>query len=233
MNHSKTLEAVVVDAVDNVTNSHGFTGSCSVAVTSGRENDYMLHPDEARLLAPRACATKVTEWTSGRSAAHLALRRLGFINPPPVLRGQRGEPLWPEGVVGSITHCYPWTIAITAYGSKQFGIGVDLESLTRLRGIDISQITCRGPEFEWISSGEDFQGRLAMIFSAKEALYKALYPFYRRYIDFKEVELNWVPEQSRFEVDFVESFSKNLVQGGCTVHSRRHDSYVFSICQVW
>src|SRR5947199_216586 len=77
--------------------------------------------------------------------------------------------------------------------------------------VDISSVVCRKPELEWIFADGDCQARLMMIFSAKEAVYKALHPVCRKYIDFQDVELSWVPEESRFVVRFSAAFEERFL----------------------
>ena len=65
--------------------------------------DAVLYPGEAELVA-RAVDKRRREFCTVRHCARQALRQLG-LPPAPVLRGERGEPRWPAGVVGSMTHC--------------------------------------------------------------------------------------------------------------------------------
>jgi len=200
-----------------------------LAIVSGEDQaSYTLHPEEARILSPRACGRKRVEFASGRAAAHFALKQIGFENPPPVLRGQKGEPIWPDGIVGSITHCYPWSVAVAVKRSNRVAIGVDLETMEGIQGTDISDLVCGEAELDWVRGG-NLQERLTMIFSAKEAVYKAFYPLCRRYIDFKEVELTWFPGQYRFQGKFLAPFGANLPRGhACAVHCCSHAELVFS-----
>jgi 4'-phosphopantetheinyl transferase EntD len=192
--------------------------------------DYVLHPDEAKLLPARACSRKRIEFGLGRAAAHLAFEQLGFQDSARVLRGENGEPLWPDGIIGSITHCYPWNVAVAARSSYCVAIGVDLESLHRMEGPDISHLICRQAELDWVRDGRDFRQRLAMIFSAKEALYKALYPICRRYIDFMEVELAWSPEQSCFLAQLLTAGANEFpADRPVRVHCRGHENFFVSV----
>ena len=61
------------------------------------------HPREAHLIE-KAVDKRKREFTSARHCARLALGRLG-LDPAPILRGDMGSPVWPNGVVGSLTHC--------------------------------------------------------------------------------------------------------------------------------
>jgi 4'-phosphopantetheinyl transferase EntD len=200
-----------------------------LAVVSEKQlANYTLHPEEVRILAPRACRRKRVEFALGRTAANLALKQVGLENPGPVLRASSGEPLWPDGIVGSITHRYPWSVAVVINGSNRFAIGVDLEAIEGLQGTDISQLVCRQPELDWVHLG-NFQERLAMIFSAKEAFYKAFYPLCRRYIDFKEVELVWSADPNRLQGKFSAPLGPNRSWGEtCAVHSVRCGHFIFS-----
>jgi 4'-phosphopantetheinyl transferase EntD len=223
------VEWTVIRAMAAADSSLGLGQNVGLAMVSGEDQaSYALHAEEARILSPRACGRKRVEFALGRTAAHFALGQIGFGNPAPVLRGQKGEPIWPDGIVGSITHCHPWSVAVAVQCSNGFAIGVDLETKERMHGTDISDLVCREVELDWVRGG-DFQQRLTMIFSAKEAVYKALYPLCRRYIDFKEVELTWFPEQHRFQGRFLTPLGPNVQQGqACAVHCRCHAELVFS-----
>lgn len=191
-------------------------------------SNYVLHCEEAEILSPRACSRRQIEFASGRAAAHFALNEIGTENAFPVLRGQKGEPLWPGGAAGSITHCYPWSVAVAIRHPNTYATGVDLETTERMTGADISELICGSAELDWVRGGNS-QERLTMIFSAKEAIYKAFYPFCRRYIDFKDVELTWVPSQSCFHAKFSAPFGSGLQRGQvCAVHCGSYNAFNFS-----
>jgi 4'-phosphopantetheinyl transferase EntD len=90
---------------------------------------------------------------------------------------------------------------VTPSGSGA-ALGIDLESVERVKDVDITSVVCRDAERNWVLAGGSPHERLCMIFSAKEAVYKSLFPHYQRYIDFLEVELTWLPEQSCFRAEF-------------------------------
>ncbi|PYY00954.1 MAG: hypothetical protein DMG64_03980 [Acidobacteria bacterium] len=227
---ARVLQSIRLEATRIVKRSLLLDDRLAFAITSANDGvDGILPLEEKRLFTPRASSKRLREWASGRRAARLALKQLGFENSPPILRGDGGEPLWPEGVVGSITHCYPWSLAMVVRSSAPLSIGIDLESQLRMGKVDISSVVCRKPELEWIFADGDCQARLMMIFSAKEAVYKALHPVCRKYIDFQDVELSWVPEESRFVVRFSAAFEERfLVNRVCSVHCWQQDTFVFT-----
>lgn len=235
--HKHALESVVLRAMAAVDSCCPRLGAnFGFAILSARDQaPCALHAEEMQLLGPRACEKRRMEFTSGRGAARFALKQVGFENPPPVLHGEKREPLWPAGVAGSITHCYPWSVALVARSSNHLAVGIDLESVARIQDTDISDLVCRDTELHWVRAGYDSRERLAMIFAAKEAVYKAFYPVCRRYIDFKEVELSWVPGQYRFHCESGTEFGASAAPGHpCAIICQRCGDLVFSclICEL-
>jgi len=229
----KALEPLITHALQAVKWPLSLGENLAFAVASAEDEDkHVLHAEEIRLLSPRAARKRQLSLTLGRAAARLALRQLGFDDPPPVLRGDAGEPIWPDGISGSISHCHPWSIAVVARLSGSLAIGIDVESLDRFRDLDIIDIVCRNQEREWIRGDGDCRERLAMIFSAKEAIYKSLYPLCRRYIDFAEVELSWSPQESCFRAEVLPpevTLSEGHLSG---IPVGRHNHLIFS-CSVY
>lgn len=137
--------------------------------------DYRLPPEEQALLAPRATPKRVREFTLGRAAAHLALQRLLAVEPGPFLQGERGEPLWPTGVVGAISHSHDLAVAAVARQTDCAGLGLDLQGPTTVDLRRIAHKICLPAELEW---SEAYPGSTAdtlkLIFSAKESVFKAL-----------------------------------------------------------
>ncbi len=224
-----TVERTLIRTMAAADSSLRLSEHVGIGIVSAEDSsNYILHREEVGILSLRACRRKQIEFASGRAAARFALKQIGFANAFPILRGQKGEPLWPEGIAGSITHCYPWSVAVAIKSPNLFTLGVDLETRERMKGTDISELVCGNTELDWVRGG-DSQERLTMIFSAKEAVYKAFYPLCRRYIDFKDVELTWVPAQSCFHGKFLAPFGPNLPRGQvCAVHCHSDAELVFS-----
>jgi len=190
----------------------------------------LIHPEEERILPPLACEKKRNEFVLGRAAARYALRELGVYAP--VLRGDHGEPLWPEGILGSITHCWPWAVALVVKSRRQIAVGIDLENVEQAARVDISRLICTAKELDWVRHSLSFHERIAMVFSAKETVYKGFYPFCRQYIDFGDVELSWIRERQSFRVSVPGGTQTEFPPLlGCEVHCRCLEGLVFS-CMV-
>jgi 4'-phosphopantetheinyl transferase EntD len=238
---SAQLEIEILENALRTTVIHALK-SCSGALQLGKnaffavrsaadQQSHALHPEEEQIVSPRACSRKRTEFVLGRAAVSDALRQLGETSVA-VLRGAAGEPMWPVGTIGSIAHCWPWTVVLAVKTGRQFAIGLDLENLEKAKTIDISDLICSGPELEWVRRGFDPKERAAMIFSAKESVYKGFYPFFHRYIDFKEAELSWLPERESFKVVSVGGARNECpFVRGCEVHCRLFRGLFFS-CMV-
>lgn len=80
--------------------------------------------EEARLVAS-AAPSRCAELLSGRACAHRAMRVLGAPEVP-IGRDDR-RPVWPDGFVGSITHCAGYRAAAVARDEDVFTIGIDAE----------------------------------------------------------------------------------------------------------
>ncbi|MFH8293624.1 4'-phosphopantetheinyl transferase superfamily protein [Streptomyces sp. NPDC018059] len=129
-----------------------------------------LHPDEAELkyaLAPRRWG----DFTAGRLAAAQALSAIGVSGP--VLRKGR-RPLFPPGVKGAISHSAGCVGASLVSRCREVvGVGVDVERTDRLSR-EAEGIVCTPWERAWVAGAGRPQSRLSVLFSVKEAVYKAI-----------------------------------------------------------
>lgn len=229
---TSSLQVLIGKAFQAACHSLDHIYDIAYAITSGpNDSSYPLHPEEVRALRVRACPKRRLTWSAGRLAAKLVLKQMGITELSPMLCGSLGEPLWPKGISGSITHCHPWSVAAGVQSGGGLFIGIDLESVNRIQDTEIASVVCGKSELEWVCASKDTRERLCMIFSAKEALYKSLYPSYKRYIDFKEVELTFSDGQRCFHATIPPA--ENHPQGRVSsIAALRHDDLIFS-CSVY
>jgi enterobactin synthetase component D / holo-[acyl-carrier protein] synthase len=157
-----------------------------------------LFPEEEAAVA-RAVDKRRYEFATGRRCARLALERLG-VPAGPVPVGSNREPLWPAGVVGSITHCAGYRAAAVARAGEVTGVGIDAEPhealpdgllTTVARPAEVAHLADLGrrhPEVAWDR----------LLFCAKEAVYKVWYPVTRRWLGFEEAEVVFDPTTGTF-----------------------------------
>jgi enterobactin synthetase component D len=134
-------------------------------------------------------ARRKISWLGGRIALRLALSDVGAAAPDALLSDDRGAPMLPVGWVGSVSHKDRLAVALIAPRSH-WAIGVDIEGV-REKTQDIGRqiLTDRERAVLDALDATTRQHELLFRFSAKEALYKALDPYVRRFVGFKEVEV--------------------------------------------
>jgi 4'-phosphopantetheinyl transferase EntD len=155
----------------------------------GDPAEAVLFPGEEAVIE-RAVDKRRREYITTRHCARLALARLGL---PPAAIGSGGnrEPLWPDGVVGSMTHCDGYRAAAVAWSGDVGGVGVDAEphgplpdgvfdTIARPEEVPmVAKLAASRPEVYWDR----------LVFSAKESVYKAWFPVARRWLGFEEASL--------------------------------------------
>lgn len=159
------------------------------AAATDDQADARLHPDEAALVA-EAGEKRRREFTTGRYCARLALDRLGA--PTAAIRaGPAGEPLWPAGVVGSITHCAGYRAAAVAWATDVRTLGIDAEPHAPLPAGILEAVSLMDERSRLRRLAHD-RGDVRwdrVLFSAKEAVYKAWFPLARRMLDYSDASV--------------------------------------------
>jgi 4'-phosphopantetheinyl transferase EntD len=157
-----------------------------------------LLPQEAAQVR-RASAGRRREYAAGRAAARAALERLG-VGPRPLLRGPDRAPIWPEGTVGSITHCGDYCAAAVAWTTHLHSLGVDAEPNEPLPAGVLERV-CTAHERAW-SRGQGLDRGIhwpTLIFSAKESIFKAWHPLTGRWLDYLDAEIDVDPQEASFQ----------------------------------
>jgi len=134
-------------------------------------------------MAPR----RLLEFTAGRTCAHEALALIGSPSHGVPIGPQR-EPVWPRGVVGSISHSGDLAVAAVAPATLLHAIGIDIEPALPLDADLLGRI-CRPAELARLRRGPDTALRAKLVFSAKESVYKCLWPTTRQFLEFSDVEI--------------------------------------------
>ncbi|MEE1799444.1 MULTISPECIES: 4'-phosphopantetheinyl transferase superfamily protein [unclassified Streptomyces] len=157
-----------------------------------------LFPEEKAQVAS-AVPKRQREFTTVRLLARRALHTLG-LPPVPLLPNRRGAPQWPEGIVGSMTHCDGYRAAVVARSGETASLGIDAEPDAPLpEGVleaitlpsersHLAALTARHAEVSWDR----------LVFSAKESVFKTWYPLTGRELDFSEAEIDIDPVRRTF-----------------------------------
>jgi enterobactin synthetase component D len=166
-------------------------------LTTTERDEFSLLPDEAALLSERAVDKRRSEFLLGREAAHRALEQLGRSVRTPILKGKHREPLWPEGFCGSITHAGDLAAAAAAPLTQIVSLGLDIEQILPDRGTSVRAVIGSADECAWIEEQPDLINfRSLLLFSAKESLYKAIFPFCKSFLPFSVAEMKPLSSRS-------------------------------------
>jgi 4'-phosphopantetheinyl transferase EntD len=150
-----------------------------------------LLSEEESLVGPLAVTSRREDVARGRAAARDALAVLGHAAAA-IGRGPSREPLWPPGIVGSITHSGGVAIAVVAPADRYRGVGIDFEARGARLSPEAARIVASTNERAWINAAPNADAattRRILLFAAKEAIFKALFPIERVWLDFGHVEL--------------------------------------------
>lgn len=146
--------------------------------------------DELALLPEErpAFAGSVLKVRRASGAARIVARNLlSRLGQPPsaICKSTGGMPVWPKGIVGSLAHDATIAVAAVAARDAFSGVGVDVEPAEPLDP-ELLDIVATAPELRRMQD-DPFGGRL--LFSIKEAIYKAVYPLDGTFLDHHDVEV--------------------------------------------
>ncbi len=151
--------------------------------------DVILFPEEEAALGS-AVDKRRREFTTARHCAHRGLGRLR-LPASPIVSGPRGEPRWPAGVVGSITHCEGYRACALARATDIVSLGIDAEPNKPLPAGLLRDIA-RPEERRALGKLQDAEPEICwdrLLFSAKESVYKTWFPLAERWLGFEDAQL--------------------------------------------
>ncbi|MFD6971405.1 4'-phosphopantetheinyl transferase [Streptomyces sp. NPDC059979] len=163
-----------------------------------------LFPEEAQVVA-HAVESRRREFATVRSCARIAMGRLGFA-PAPLLPGLRGAPGWPDGLIGTMTHCTGYRAAAVGRATELLGIGMDAERNEPLPNPGILRHIARPEEQEQLALlASEHPGVCwdRLLFSAKESVYKTWFPLARAFLDFMECRVTLHPGTGTFSAQLL------------------------------
>ncbi len=142
----------------------------------------------------RARPKRRAEFAAGRQAARLALQAAGLKGAESPGIGADHLPIWPEGWRGSISHSTRLAGALVARVDAIRFLGLDIEGVM---APELAQEIAPEIMPEAPLTGEDAAFLLTRVFSAKEALFKALYPVVGEVKEFSAAKADWQGEDLR------------------------------------
>jgi 4'-phosphopantetheinyl transferase EntD len=189
----------------------------AVVVSTREDREVELFEVEREALG-QAVEKRRREFVTARACAREAFARLG-LPPQPLPSGSRGEPVWPEGVVGSITHCAGYRACAVAAKSNLTTIGIDAEVAEPLPAGLLGDIAL--PEerraIERLTSADPAVSWDRLLFSIKESIFKAWFPLARSWLGFEDASVGIDRERG--------TFVAHLLVPGPTLNGRQLDGF--------
>ena len=164
------------------------------------------------LRCKKAVPKRVEEFSTGRWLAREALKKRNLPTGA-IPTGSAREPLWPNGAIGSISHSTPLCGVAIAHANQYRGIGLDLEMAKPpdrdLGTLILSEVERRDYlEAPW----------LQVVFSAKEAVYKGVYPILHKFLDFHDVAIHLDREAKTFSASARCDAVRTIVASGSGIY---------------
>ncbi len=163
-----------------------FTAGVVAAELRAAGDPALLLPAEASHLG-HAVPKRIQEFAAGRLCARRAMAELG-IRDFALRAADDRQPVWPDGIVGSITHTAGLCVAVAAEKRLVAALGIDSEVVGEVTG-DIWPTICGPGEQAWLDllPAQERAAGITLIFSAKEAFYKCQYPIAGERLNFHDL----------------------------------------------
>ncbi len=163
----------------------------------------------------RSVHKRQAEYLAGRISAIKALASLD-IQTIDIPTGIHRNPIWPPQIAGSISHTEDLAICVVAQRNVCNCIGVDCENwMTQDTAVRVQEMIVNEREIELMNSIALAMEKLTtLVFSAKESLFKALYPWVKNWFDFSVAEvINIDLVQDTIELELLEELTPMLTKG--------------------
>ncbi|MEV0712947.1 4'-phosphopantetheinyl transferase Npt [Nocardia aurea] len=155
-------------------------------------DDLKPHPAEEHLIA-KSVDKRRRDFIGARYCARQALEQLG--EPAVAIgKGERGMPLFPRGIVGSLTHCDGYRAAALAHKLRFRSVGIDAEPHGALPEGVLDSVSLP-QEREWLGAASTGLHLDRLLFCAKEATYKAWFPLTLRWLGFEDAHISFTVDE--------------------------------------
>lgn len=175
-----------------------------VAEIFGDDPEVRLFSEE-QVFIRNAVPKRKAEFSTVRGCARRAMKAFGH-SPVPILPGEHGAPSWPYGLVGSMTHCAGYRAAAVANSAEIIAIGIDAEP-NRPLPVGVLEAVALSDELhhlrtlpKWPQMNWD-----RLLFSAKESVYKTLFPKTHWRLGFDDATITFDPHDGTFRARLLTS----------------------------
>jgi enterobactin synthetase component D len=172
---------------------------------------YGIEPPPA---LPGMAAKRQADFLAGRISAALALQAL-HLPAYDIGAGTDRAPIWPPGIAGAITHSHGRAACLVTSIPNQL-CGIDLERIATGTALDAIFAKCLSPREAALARADmGYPPEIAatLLFSAKESIFKALYPRVGRFFGFSAAELLGAVSQDCLQFQITEALHPDVPQG--------------------
>jgi enterobactin synthetase component D len=176
-----------------------------------------------------ATKNRQLEFCRGRALAMECLKKIGR-SPEQIKRGRNREPIWPSGIVGSISHTKELVVAVVGEKKDILTLGVDLEQIGRVRK-DVCRMIKNNDDLD---SCEFIDEKVfhTILFSSKESLYKALYPEVKKFFGFEDACLCELGHD-QFTLQLRRTLTSDYIKGmKITGYWKQYQNHIISIIEI-
>lgn len=147
------------------------------------------------------------EFAAGRLCAINALRILTGEFRQDVAQDSLYRPVWPQNIVGSISHSDNYAVALVSYKTNVLSVGIDIEEIDSVSGKieSILSLVITDTENKLLNNFDIYNANnfkkdhlLYLMFSAKESLFKYINPLHNKTFEFKDVEVEHIDFDNKF-----------------------------------
>ncbi len=180
------------------------------------------HPEEISYVQDTV-QKRQREFHAGRKLARRALHEIAQIDPP-ILMDKNRLPVWPPGILGSISHTNEYVVVAVGYRRLIANLGIDIAEENSV-DCDLRSEILSVAE---ISSDPQSTIDLTVSFSIKEAIFKSVFPVYLRYFEFTDIRI--IRENTRFRAEICNpslNHMETIVKQAGYIH--RHENHIISL----
>lgn len=174
---------------------------------------------------------RLAHFCTGRYCAKQALSNL-TASTFDILMGPDGEPKWPEGYVGSISHGDELIGALAAKKENVISLGLDIEKIGRVKP-EMWHLLFTEKEKIFLNSlnNEDQPFYTTLYFSMKESFYKLQHELTKHRLWFHDVEILYANNEFKMEV-LKEFEGKDKLPNLTALYYEKHDNHIVSLCYL-
>ncbi|CNK94446.1 Phosphopantetheinyl transferase [Yersinia aldovae ATCC 35236] len=222
-----TFAALPANGLNHQPPFHGLLAKCDFDINEYRDELFAVYGIHFPGRLQKTVTKRRAEYLAGRFVARQVLNLLA-VRDYPLTNGVDRAPVWPAGLIGSISHnsqraiCAAQIITPAMECSVEprsmHGLGLDIEALIAVeRAKDLWPGILSEDEYRRLQEGPlPFNQLLTLAFSAKESLFKAIYPQLGRYFDFLEARfLSYSLTSGYFELQLLRELSDDFPAGRC------------------